>query len=86
VVHHLERWVPVDDVSAEHVSLVLQDGVLVSFKEHASDLFEPVMKRLRSEKCDPDDEGHEQNLSLSQQKVFTRQNSRFLHVPGAVTQ
>lgn len=50
VVHHLERRNPDDAVSAEQVSLMLQNGVLVSFKEHASDVFDPVMKRLRSGK------------------------------------
>ena len=48
VVHHLERRRPEDGVSAEQVSLVLQGGVLVSFLEHESDVFEPVAKRLRA--------------------------------------
>jgi len=48
VVHHLERRRREDAISAEQVSLVLKDGILVSFKEHTSDVFGPVKNRLRS--------------------------------------
>jgi len=39
-----------DRVIAEQVSFVLQDGLLISFREQRSDVFEPIRRRLASGK------------------------------------